>query len=426
MIRPTFQALAAALRGPDPTREAPLTEENLRTHVHPLFSRVLARDEIYLANHSLGRPLDVTANDVQEALDLWYRDLDGAWEAWLDEIQAFRSRTAALIGAPRPDCIAPKTSAGQGLRTVLNASSSGASPRGANPSGASPRGLRVVTTRGEFDSIDFILKVYAQQGLIDLKVVEPDAAGRFHADALLDALGSEPGLIVVSMVMFGTGQVVSGLDAFIAQAHARGARVLLDLYHAVGVLPVDLTALDADFAIGGSYKYLRGGTGACWLYLHPRHLDGSMVPLDTGWFAKQEPFGYERHDPPRFGPGGDAFLESTPPILPFYQARAGQEFTLALGIPRLRAYSLTQQRELVSALQAEGIPAVGGREDHGAFVVVTHAEAPALAKRLKAEGINTDARGRSLRLCPDLLTSSEDLRKAARRLAQAWHGITIG
>ena len=404
MMRPVFEALHSALA------DAPLTEEAVVAHVHPHFSRVLAREEIYLANHSLGRPLDLTAADVQEALDAWYGKLDGAWDDWMTEIQAFRTRTAMLIGAPRPDCIAPKTSAGQGLRTVLN---------------ASPLGMRVVTTRGEFDSIDFILKVYADQGRIDLRVVEPDEDGRFRVEALLDAMGNAPGLFVVSMVMFGSGQVVSGLETLTAQAHAMDAKVLLDLYHAVGVLDLDVSRLDADFAIGGSYKYLRGGTGACWIYLHPRHLDGSLVPLDTGWFAKREPFGYERHDPPLFGPGGDAFLESTPPILPYYQARAGQEFTLAMGVARLRAYSLEQQRVLVDALEAEGIPAVGGREDHGAFVVVPHPDAPGLAKRLKAMGVNTDARGTSLRLCPDLLTRRTDLLKAAQCLAQSWHGITI-
>lgn len=404
MIRPLFENLSSTL-------PEVLTEEAVVPHVHPLFSRVLARDEIYLANHSLGRPLDQTALDVQEALDLWYGKLDEAWEDWMTELHAFRARTAMLIGAARPDCIAPKTSAGQGLRTILN---------------ASPLGVRVVTTRGEFDSIDFILKVYAQAGRIELRVVDPDPEGRFHVADLLRAMEDARGLYVISQVMFGTGQLVSGLDALTAAAHAQGARVLVDLYHAVGVIPVNVSALDVDFAIGGSYKYLRGGTGACWLYLHPRHLDGSLVPLDTGWFAKHEPFGYERHDPPRFGPGGDAFLESTPPILPYYQARAGQEFTLAVGVERLRTYSLEQQRVLVEALEAEGIPAVGGRADHGAFVVVTHAEAPGLARRLKAMGINADARGSALRLCPDVLTRRSELLKAAQGLAQTWKTVTIG
>ena len=53
----------------------------------------------------------------------------------------------------------------------------------------------------------------------------------------------------------------AGAAAIVAAAHRAGARVLLDVYHSLGVLPVDLTALDVDFAVGGSYKYLRGGPG---------------------------------------------------------------------------------------------------------------------------------------------------------------------
>jgi len=86
--------------------------------IHPLFSRVLQREESYLANHSLGRPLDQTATDVQQALALWYDDMDGAWDHWLAEIQSFRGRAARLIHAPREDCIIPKSSAGQGLRAI--------------------------------------------------------------------------------------------------------------------------------------------------------------------------------------------------------------------------------------------------------------------------------------------------------------------
>ena len=103
---------------------------------------------------------------------------------------------------------------------------------------------------------------------------------------------------------------------------------LLDVYHEMGVLPIDISAIDADIAVGGSYKYLRGGPGACFLYLHPRLLDGSFRTLDIGWFAKEKPFLYDRPNPPRFAPGGDAFLEGTPPVLTWYQARAGHTATL--------------------------------------------------------------------------------------------------
>jgi len=50
--------------------DAPLDEERVRRHVRPLFARVLHEqsDRVYLANHSLGRPLDAVEQDVREAL----------------------------------------------------------------------------------------------------------------------------------------------------------------------------------------------------------------------------------------------------------------------------------------------------------------------------------------------------------------------
>src|SRR6185437_13875636 len=191
---------------------------------------------------------------------------------------------------------------------------------------------------------------------------------------------------------------------------------LLDVYHSLGALPVDVIRYDADFAVGGSYKYLRGGPGACFLYLHPRHLDGSLRTLDIGWFAKREPFAYERPDPPELAAGGDAFLESTPAVLAWYQARAGQRLALALDVSRVRAYSLSQQRRLVSLLADEGSAATGGTDDHGAFVVVTHERAAAWREALAERGIVTDARGIRARRDRALTKASKPAFAAVSRL----------
>jgi kynureninase len=329
------------------------------------------------------------ASDVRAALDAWYRDMDGAWGVWLEARERFRSLTAKLVGAPRADCIIPKTSAGQGLRAVLNTFRTKA---------------RVLTTDGEFDSIDFILRVYREQGRIDLKIMPWGE---------LEVAGAD--LVVLSTVMFRTGEVVKHLPRLIHAAHAAGALVMLDVYHHAGVLPLDLAALDADFAIGGSYKYLRGGPGACWLYVRPGLVE-TMRTLDTGWFAKKDAFAYLRPEPPEFGPGGDAWLESTPPVLAPFQALAGLELTLELGVARLRAYCLEQKDFLDELLSKQGINVLGAGKNHGAFVTIQHPDAQGVSSQLEKEGVKTDARGEYLRLCPDILNTREELERAAATL----------
>ena len=388
----------------------PLTEESVQQHIAPLFSRVLASDRVnervfdrlcdrvYLANHSLGRPLDAMAKDVHEATSLWETKLGDAWEAWLAEQEDFRARIAQLIHAPRTDCIVPKTSAGQGLRAVLN---------------ALPGIPRVLSTRGEFDSIDLVLKQYASMGRIEMWWVDADAEGLYTVPGIVRHLGPEIDLVVISQVMFMNGQVVHRLDQLADECHSVGAKLLVDCYHAAAVFSVDVADMRADFAIGGSYKYLRGGPGACFLYLSPEILSSELRPLDTGWFAREDTFGYERPDPPRLRSGGDAFLESTPAVLTYYQARSGQQFTLAVTVERLREYGLKQLRQLKQYLSEAGIDAVGGDADHGAFLSVRHAKARHLAEKLAERNVITDARGEWLRLCPDCLTRDVELRTAA-------------
>jgi kynureninase len=376
----------------------PLTEAALVRHVFPLFSHVLDTDRIYLENHSLGRPLDQTADDMQEACSLWQSKLGDAWEAWLGERECSRARFARLIGAPRADCVVPKTSAGQGLRTVLN---------------AMPGTPRVISTRSEFDSIDLILRQYAACGRIQVTWVEPEVS------AVIAALDAGADLVVVSQVLYMTSRILHGLDGLAEACRAAGARFLVDAYHAIGVFPVDVTAMGADFLIGASYKYLRGGPGAGFLYISPAVLDSGFMPLDTGWFAKDDPFAFERPDPPRFAAGGDAFHESTPPIFTYYQARAGQQFTLEIGVARLRAYSLEQLARFKSYLADAGVSAEGGGPEYGAFLTIRVPDARDVVRRLAERGVDADARGHLVRVCPDCLTTDAEMQRAALSISLA-------
>lgn len=391
-----------------------LREETLLRHIAPLFSRVLKRSEIYLANHSLGRPLDMLESDVREALDAWYTDMDGAWDVWMREMATFRNNVACLIGLGRADAVVPKTSAGQGLRAVLNA--------------IPAERPRVISTRAEFDSIDFILKTYSKRGRAHVDWIAPreraGSAPLMETDDILHAISAgSPDVVVISHIFYATGQRIDRLEEIIAASHAKNAIVVLDAFHSAGVIPVDFERIGADFALGGSYKYTRGGAGAAWLAIHPRHLENPRLrTLDTGWFAKRDTFGFERPEEPLLATGGDAWLEATPAPLPLFQARSGLQLVLAIGVERLRRFSLEQLAFLESELTSAGLRVRRGGptpEQSGAFLLVPHDDAHRASAALKAAGLNVDARLGHLRFCPDIVTTSDDIRRAASITARA-------
>lgn len=174
-----------------------------------------------------------------------------------------------------------------------------------------------------------------------------------------------------------------------------------------------MALLGADFMVGGSYKYMRGGPGACWL----AYRNDGLRTLDTGWFAKKDPFAFERSGNIEWG---QPFFESTPAVLPIYQARAGIDIVTELGVSELRSYSLTQQDFLRSAFAREGVTCFhpADPEEYGAFSLVPSRDAAKEAELLKQAGVTVDARGDNIRFCPDFLNTEEELVRAAQIVAE--------
>jgi kynureninase len=78
-----------------------------------------------------------------------------------------------------------------------------------------------------------------------------------------------------------------------------------------------------------------------------------------------------------------------------------------------------QQRRLVELLRRRGVSAQGGTADRGAFTVVElpPGQATRCAEALAERGVHTDARGPWLRLCPDVLTTDDEMTRAAEAVS---------
>ncbi len=91
-------------------------------------------------------------------------------------------------------------------------------------------------------------------------------------------------LLVISHVLWNTGQVLP-LDNIVEACHSRSGapvQVLVDAAQSVGVLPLDLGQIGADFYAFTGHKWLCGPAGLGGLYVHPPALE-TIRPTFIGW-----------------------------------------------------------------------------------------------------------------------------------------------
>jgi kynureninase len=162
---------------------------------------------------------------------------------------------------------------------------------------------------------------------------------------LADGNGHDVAILLLTHVNFRTGRI-HDMAALTQAAHAAGALTVWDLAHTAGALPVDLTAAQADFAVGCGYKYLNGGPGApAFVWVRPALVNRTSQPL-AGWIGHAAPFEFT----PGYRPaaGIARYLCGTPPILAVAALECGVDTVLAAeslgGMAALRAKSLELTR----------------------------------------------------------------------------------
>src|SRR5437660_956108 len=145
----------------------------------------------------------------------------------------------------------------------------------------SPRRNRVVYEAGNFPSVRYL---YQAQPDLEVVVCEDD-------QAIVEAIDERTLLVPITHVLFKSAEIQDVL-AIVRRAHEVGAHVVLDAYQSAGIVPLDVAALNVDFAVGGSVKWLCGGPGNGWLYVRP-DLAVVLEPTFVGWQAHARPFGLE-------------------------------------------------------------------------------------------------------------------------------------
>ncbi len=131
-----------------------------------------------------------------------------------------------------------------------------------------------------------------QEHGVTVKVLEAEL---LTDDALLAelaaALNERTRLICLSHIASPDGRLLPIKEAA-AIAHDAGVPVLLDLAQSAGQMPVDLAALDCDFAVGSGHKWLLGPMGTGYIFVSERQMSGfrpNLIPDRSPWTLADDP-----------------------------------------------------------------------------------------------------------------------------------------
>ncbi len=230
---------------------------------------------IYLDGNSLGPlPKGVSARIVRAIDQEWGQDLISSWNKnnWFVLALSAAAKIGTLIGAAGKD-IAVGDSISVNLFKVLSAALK-----------LRPDRKIILTDKGNFPSDIYVaerLATYLEQGHTVAIHAPEDIAAHITKDIAV---------VMLTEIDYRTGNR-HDMAAITKAAHAAGALVIWDLAHTAGALPCNVMGINADFAVGCTYKYLNGGPGAPgFLFVHPDHAKTESALV--GWWGHKHPFDF--------------------------------------------------------------------------------------------------------------------------------------
>lgn len=379
----------------------------LAARLAPHYTRFRVAERLLLTGHSHQAWPDVAAEGQLEAYDDAATDVDEKWaraEAKADQV---RAGFAALLGESEPS---PGIALGASTHDLVVRFLSALDLR---------RRPRLVTTDAEFHSLRRQLARLDEAGLEVVRV--PAAPVATLSERLAAAVDDRTAATLVSSVLFESSRVVPGLSA-VADACARhGAELLVDVYHALGPVPVSLDADDlrGAWVVGGGYKYLQLGEGNCFLRL-PGHA-GTLRPVVTGWYAEFGELSGGDRSGVAYASGAGRFAGSTYDPTSHYRAARVLAFFDEQGLtPSVLRDSYRRQRALLAAafdgLEAPDDVMTRDRdtpaEGFGGFLTLSSPHASRAQALLRERGVRCDSRDTHLRLGPAPYLSDTQLETA--------------
>ena len=267
---------------------------------------------------------------------------------------------------------------------------------------------KIVYSELNFPSVMYFWEAQRALGA-RVHMVKTDDGITVPTERMLDAIDERTLIVPISHVIFRSAYIQDA-EAIIEKAHKVGAHVVLDVFQSLGTVPVDVQALDADFACGGVLKWLCGGPGVGYLYVRP-DLGRQLKPRFTGWFAHQNSMAFEA-GPIRYAEPPFRFMNGTTHVPALEAARPGLRILTEVGIPRIREKSKRQTTRLIELADRHGwrVNSPRDAEKRGGTVSIDMPDSEEVCRQLLKREILVDWRPKAgVRFSPHFYNTDEEL-----------------
>ena len=283
---------------------------------------------------------------------------------------------------------------------------------------------KVVYSDMNFPSVMYFWEAQRQYGA-RVHMVKTDDGVTVPTERLLDAIDEQTLLVPISHVIF-RSSYINDAKAIIEKAHSVGAHVVLDTFQSLGTVPVDVQALNADFACGGVLKWLCGGPGVAYLYVRP-DLGKKLEPTLTGWFAHANSFEFAP-GPIRYADPPFRFMNGTTHIPSIEAARPGIKIIQEVGVDKIREKSKRQTARLIDFADRQGwrVNTPRDPEKRGGTVSIDMPDSQAVSRELLARDILVDWRPKAgVRFSPHFYNTDAEVDTAMRAVVDILRDRTV-
>ncbi len=376
------------------------------TWLDQVRSRIkLVNNKTYLNNASSGPPPD---NLVSRVCNIIHESAEFGepWDIFLDTVVELKKRFAVFIGAGYEE-ISYTPGVTYGLQTLLSSLDYN-------------RDSNIVISELNFPTSIVMAYAMKRNGLVKEVRMVRDRGGYTDFNDYEKYIDDDTALVMVDYVPWLTGYL-EDIKGIADLAHRHGAFIVSDMFHAIGVYPVDVKKLGVDAAITGSYKWLMSLHGAGLIYIKKEYIE-RLKPKYTGWLAIEDsvfqrrargedefrrPFNLVDFEYPNTA---SRFELGTPPIIPVIALYEALKFLMEYEAPeRFHEYTGKNAEYLIDRLSELGYEVITPREKHASIVTFKHEDPHGTAAKLLEKNIEVSARPGLIRVSPHFYNTREEL-----------------